>query len=64
MSIGLYRLKRGGIFCICPHKINIAGKVTLMCFDKTGTITEEGLDFYGIRIVGIEESKYGCIHLN
>ena len=35
-----------------------------MCFDKTGTITEEGLDFYGIRIVGIEESKYGCIHLN
>jgi magnesium-transporting ATPase (P-type) len=25
-----------------------------MCFDKTGTITEEGLDFYGIRIVGYD----------
>lgn len=28
-----------------------------MCFDKTGTITEEGLDFYGVRFIGFNNSK-------
>lgn len=28
------RLKRNGIFCISPPRINISGKVSVFCFDK------------------------------
>ncbi|XP_043917761.1 polyamine-transporting ATPase 13A2 isoform X2 [Protopterus annectens] len=42
------RLKKHGIFCISPPRINICGKVKLFCFDKTGTLTEEGLDIWGV----------------
>lgn len=28
------RLKRHGVFCISPPRINICGKVSLFCFDK------------------------------
>jgi cation-transporting ATPase 13A3/4/5 len=56
MSIGtsfaINRLKRLGIFCISPPRVNIGGKVDCMCFDKTGTLTEDGLDIHGIRTVG------------
>ena len=30
------RLKKLGIFCISPPRINVAGKVKLVCFDKVG----------------------------
>uniref|UniRef100_A0A8C5QF39 Cation-transporting ATPase n=1 Tax=Leptobrachium leishanense TaxID=445787 RepID=A0A8C5QF39_9ANUR len=42
------RLKKKGIFCISPQRINIAGQLNLACFDKTGTLTEDVLDLYGI----------------
>lgn len=42
------RLKKHGIFCISPPRINICGKIKLFCFDKTGTLTEEGLDIWGV----------------
>lgn len=29
-----HRLKRQGVFCISPPRINICGKVSLFCFDK------------------------------
>ncbi|KAJ1767609.1 hypothetical protein IW138_000724 [Coemansia sp. RSA 986] len=52
MSIGMAfaarRLRKKGIFCISPSRINVASKVAAMCFDKTGTLTEEGLDLLGI----------------
>lgn len=55
MSIGtsfaIGRLKKLGIFCISPPRVNIGGKVDCMCFDKTGTLTEDGLDIHGIRAV-------------
>ncbi|KAF7728451.1 hypothetical protein EC973_006131 [Apophysomyces ossiformis] len=55
MSIGtsfaISRLKKSGIFCISPPRVNIGGKIDCMCFDKTGTLTEEGLDIHGIRAV-------------
>lgn len=55
MSIGtsfaINRLKKLGIFCISPPRVNIGGKVDCMCFDKTGTLTEDGLDIHGIRPV-------------
>jgi len=28
------RLKRQGVFCISPPRINLCGKVSLFCFDK------------------------------
>ena len=70
------RLKRQGVFCISPPRINICGKVSVFCFDKvrmrtrggpswppdmwrssfsrvllflqTGTLTEDGLDVWGV----------------
>ena len=52
MSVGtvyaLQRLKKQGIFCISPLRINISGRIDLFCFDKTGTLTEDGLDFCGV----------------
>ncbi|CAG0885909.1 unnamed protein product [Cyprideis torosa] len=42
------RLKKKGIFCISPPRINISGRTKLFCFDKTGTLTEDGLDFYEV----------------
>jgi cation-transporting ATPase 13A2 len=48
-SFALNRLRRSGIFCISPNRINVAGKINVCCFDKTGTLTEDGLDILGIR---------------
>ncbi|XP_030071447.1 polyamine-transporting ATPase 13A3 isoform X2 [Microcaecilia unicolor] len=45
------RLKKIGIFCISPQRINICGQLNLFCFDKTGTLTEDGLDLWGIQRV-------------
>jgi cation-transporting ATPase 13A3/4/5 len=33
------RLKRIGIFCISPQRINICGQLNLVCFDKVDTHT-------------------------
>uniref|UniRef100_A0A803SMU4 Cation-transporting ATPase n=1 Tax=Anolis carolinensis TaxID=28377 RepID=A0A803SMU4_ANOCA len=41
------RLKKRGIFCISPQRINVCGQINLFCFDKTGTLTEDGLDLWG-----------------
>ncbi|XP_063298850.1 probable cation-transporting ATPase 13A5 [Pelobates fuscus] len=49
------RLKKKGIFCISPQRINVAGQLNLACFDKTGTLTEDVLDLYGML-----PSKGGC----
>ncbi|KAI8048154.1 uncharacterized protein B0P05DRAFT_481058, partial [Gilbertella persicaria] len=50
-SFAIGRLKKLGIFCISPPRVNIGGKIDCMCFDKTGTLTEDGLDIHGIRAV-------------
>ncbi|XP_074046718.1 putative cation-transporting ATPase 13A5 isoform X3 [Macrotis lagotis] len=42
------RLKKRGIFCISPQRINICGQLNLICFDKTGTLTKDGLDVWGV----------------
>lgn len=38
MTVGTYyaqsRLKKRGIFCISPPRINVSGKLKLVCFDK------------------------------
>eukprot|EP00698_Gefionella_okellyi_P018956 TRINITY_DN5755_c0_g1_i1.p1 TRINITY_DN5755_c0_g1~~TRINITY_DN5755_c0_g1_i1.p1 ORF type:complete len:1123 (+),score=238.40 TRINITY_DN5755_c0_g1_i1:34-3369(+) len=48
-SVALWRLKKQGIFCIQPTRINISGSVQLFCFDKTGTLTEDGLSLVGVQ---------------
>uniref|UniRef100_K3X7V9 Cation-transporting P-type ATPase N-terminal domain-containing protein n=1 Tax=Globisporangium ultimum (strain ATCC 200006 / CBS 805.95 / DAOM BR144) TaxID=431595 RepID=K3X7V9_GLOUD len=41
------RLQKQDVFCLNPQRITLCGKVRVFCFDKTGTITKEGLDFRG-----------------
>ena len=49
---GTCRLARGGtrrlsIFCTSPSRINPAGQLEIVCFDKTGTITTDRIDVVG-----------------
>ena len=44
----LEKLKDKGIFCISPNKIISGGRVKHACFDKTGTLKEDFMDFYGL----------------
>ena len=39
------------IKCLQPGRIPIAGKISTMVFDKTGTITKSTMDFAGVHIV-------------
>ena len=52
MTIGIVlanqRLLPKNIFCISPRTINVAGTTDCVCFDKTGTITEDGMDMWGV----------------
>jgi predicted P-type ATPase len=41
------RLQKKDIFCLNPRRVTLCGKVRVFCFDKTGTITKEGLDYRG-----------------
>ena len=36
------------IKCLVPPRISIAGKSHVIVFDKTGTITKDGMDFMGV----------------
>ncbi|KAI9014038.1 hypothetical protein DFJ74DRAFT_681076 [Hyaloraphidium curvatum] len=48
-GFSLARLRaRHGIGCIDPPRINFAGRVTLVCWDKTGTLTREGVVSEGL----------------
>lgn len=48
-SFSLWRLRKLGIFCISPPRVNVSGRVNVMVLDKTGTLTEDGLQVYGFR---------------
>ncbi|DAZ96102.1 TPA: hypothetical protein N0F65_000650 [Lagenidium giganteum] len=41
------RLQKQEVFCLNPQRVTLSGKVRVFCFDKTGTITKEGLDYRG-----------------
>ena len=58
-SFAISRLRKHGIFCISPSRVNVAGKINVCCFDKTGTLTEDGLDILGIRGLDREEERFG-----
>ncbi|KAI0318235.1 hypothetical protein OF83DRAFT_1057181, partial [Amylostereum chailletii] len=58
-SFALNRLRKAGIFCIAPTRINVAGKINVCCFDKTGTLTEDGLDILGVRGLDRSGRRFG-----
>ncbi|KIL68855.1 hypothetical protein M378DRAFT_190708 [Amanita muscaria Koide BX008] len=58
-SFALSRLRKAGIFCIAPSRVNISGKVNVCCFDKTGTLTEDGLDILGVRALERNVQRFG-----
>lgn len=48
-AFSIYRLKKLKIFCISPPRVNVSGRVSIMVLDKTGTLTEDGLQVLGFR---------------
>lgn len=58
-SFAISRLRKAGIFCISPSRVNVAGKVNVCCFDKTGTLTEDGLDILGVRGLDRNVQRFG-----
>ncbi|KAJ7722136.1 hypothetical protein DFH07DRAFT_857204 [Mycena maculata] len=58
-SFAIGRLRRSGIFCISPSRVNVGGKVNVCCFDKTGTLTEDGLDILGVRALDRNVQRFG-----
>ncbi|EDL78145.1 similar to 9330174J19Rik protein (predicted), isoform CRA_a [Rattus norvegicus] len=54
------RLKKKGIFCISPQRINVCGQLNLVCFDKTGTLTRGGLDLWGV--VPCDQNGFQAVH--
>jgi cation-transporting ATPase 13A2 len=66
MSIGtsfaISRLRKAGVYCISPNRVNIGGKVNVFCFDKTGTLTADGLDVLGSRTVDVQAKRFNELH--
>jgi magnesium-transporting ATPase (P-type) len=46
--LSIERLKKSKIFCISPERVNFAGRIDTMCWDKTGTLTSPTLNFSGV----------------
>ncbi|KAG2372656.1 hypothetical protein C9374_013664 [Naegleria lovaniensis] len=62
VSLAISRLKKKGIFCISPPRINVSGRVNLACFDKTNTLTRDGLDLHGV--VEVKMTKHQNMMMN
>ncbi|KAJ7091282.1 Ca-transporting ATPase [Mycena epipterygia] len=58
-SFAIGRLRKNGIYCISPSRVNVGGKVNVCCFDKTGTLTEDGLDILGVRALDRNAQRFG-----
>ena len=58
-SFAIGRLRKLGIFCISPSRVNVAGQINVCCFDKTGTLTEDGLDILGVRALERNVHRFG-----
>uniref|UniRef100_A0A0G4I0F4 P-type ATPase A domain-containing protein n=1 Tax=Chromera velia CCMP2878 TaxID=1169474 RepID=A0A0G4I0F4_9ALVE len=51
------RLKEKGVICVNPERIAVAGKVRVLCFDKTDTLTKADLEFIGAAAVKVGKEK-------
>ncbi|KAJ2848104.1 hypothetical protein IWW36_003494, partial [Coemansia brasiliensis] len=56
-SIAATRLRKQQIYCVDPQRIMTAGKIQILATDKTGTLTKEGLEFYGVQQVSTVHGK-------
>jgi cation-transporting ATPase 13A1 len=57
VNTSLVNLIRAGVFCTEPFRIPFVGKLTTLCFDKTGTITSDKLTLRGvIRTEGVAKA--------
>merc|ERR1719502_125879 len=43
------RLGETGLMCLAPQRVPMAGVVDTMVLDKTGTITQEGMELHAIQ---------------
>jgi cation-transporting ATPase 13A3/4/5 len=48
-AFAIARLRKQLIICTSPPRVNVSGRVDTVVFDKTGTITEDGMDLQGLR---------------
>ncbi|OQS53888.1 PDR2 [Ecytonucleospora hepatopenaei] len=46
------------IFCLEPHKIQLAGKLDVCCFDKTGTLTETNISLEKLVVYNEKRKNY------
>ncbi|XP_072264310.1 polyamine-transporting ATPase 13A3 [Pyxicephalus adspersus] len=44
------RLKKAGIFCISPQRINICGQLNLICFDKVNIVANYSVDLWNLKL--------------
>ena len=56
ISFAIARLRNSEIICVNRDKVNTAGKVNMICLDKTGTLTEDDLDIYGFRPIMLSKN--------
>jgi len=57
LSWVLMRIKGKGIFCTAPTRINAAGRLSCICLDKTGTLTQDFFVLDGV--MPREEEGFG-----
>lgn len=48
IAFALYRLRKTQIYCTSPAKINVAGKIDVLLFDKAGTLDSEPAKILGV----------------
>ena len=60
-SVAAYHLdKHHAITCLAPVRIPIAGKLHAFVFDKTGTITQDGMDLTAVRPVDAAGASFAA----
>ncbi|KAJ2495666.1 hypothetical protein GGH96_006306, partial [Coemansia sp. RSA 1972] len=57
-SVAAARLRKKKIYCVDPQRIMTAGKVQVLCADKTGTLTRDNLEHYGGRCIDPATGKF------
>uniref|UniRef100_A0A8C9TXN1 ATPase cation transporting 13A2 n=1 Tax=Scleropages formosus TaxID=113540 RepID=A0A8C9TXN1_SCLFO len=55
------RLKKSGVFCISPPRINVCGKVSVFCFDKV-IGCGEATDFGNVRVLAVMRPPASELH--
>ncbi|KAI9202868.1 uncharacterized protein BJ171DRAFT_460964 [Polychytrium aggregatum] len=63
VGISVGRLKDQKIFCISPLRVLFSGRINIMCWDKTGTLTIPSLEWVGCDPVR-DSSAFGGVTRN